>query len=81
MTTLGNAAGAQVHACNCMYGTQDPRCCIARARRRELEEAWRLGREGKPLPPEKEPVTLPNWGTIGAIQPATQDPDQKDSHA
>ena len=43
------------HACNCMYGTQDPRCCIARARRRELEEAHRLGREGKPLPPVPEP--------------------------
>lgn len=41
------------HACNCAYGPQDPRCCIARARRAELEEAHRLGREGKPLPPER----------------------------
>ena len=44
-----------MHACNCMYGTNDPRCCVARAHRRELEEAHRLGREGKPLPPVDAP--------------------------
>lgn len=48
-------------SCNCQYGPQDPRCCIARARRRELEEAWRLGREGKPLPPEDKPIPLFKW--------------------
>ncbi|TDO18112.1 hypothetical protein EV580_1294 [Mycobacterium sp. BK086] len=42
-------------ACNCAYGPQDPRCCIAKARRAELEEAHRLGREGKPLPEDREP--------------------------
>lgn len=56
--------------CNCMYGSQDPRCCIARSRRAELEEAWRLGREGKPLPPVPK-VGLSDWsgGTIqGSIK-------------
>lgn len=47
-----------MHACNCMYGTNDPRCCVARARRRELEEAHRLGREGKPLPPVEPPPSI-----------------------
>ncbi|BCP02512.1 hypothetical protein MINTM018_52810 (plasmid) [Mycobacterium intracellulare] len=49
-----------MHSCNCMYGTQDPRCCVAKARRRELEEAHRLGREGKPLPDER-PVRASSW--------------------
>lgn len=52
-----------IHACNCMYGAQDPRCCIARAQRTALEEAHRLGREGKPLPPVKPPMTLDNWSS------------------
>lgn len=50
-------------ACNCMYGTMDARCCVNRARRRELEEAHRLGREGKPLPPAENEFKLPpSWG-------------------
>ncbi|GAS98792.1 RING finger membrane protein [Mycolicibacterium canariasense] len=61
------AAGG--HVCNCAYGPADPRCCIARARRRELEEAHRLGREGKPLPPQGAPLSAPNWATETADRP------------
>lgn len=43
--------------CNCAHGASDPRCCIARARRAELVEAHRLGREGKPLPDEQPPLS------------------------
>lgn len=49
------------HACNCAYGPSDPRCCIAKARRAELEEAHRLGREGKPLPEQKPRTLDPDW--------------------
>lgn len=55
--------GQQAHACNCAYGPADPRCCIVKARRRELEEAHRLGREGKPLPSADGPASIPNWPT------------------
>lgn len=48
-------------ACNCQYGSQDARCCINRARRQELEEAHRLGREGKPLPEDDTPVGDISW--------------------
>lgn len=41
----------ETFACNCMYGSNDPRCCIAKAERTAREEAHRLGRQGKPLPP------------------------------
>lgn len=53
---------SETRACNCMYGTNDPRCCIARAQRRALEEAHRLGCEGKPLPPVEEPPAT-SWLT------------------
>ncbi|MCV7255361.1 hypothetical protein H7J86_24665 [Mycobacterium hackensackense] len=61
-------APAGGHACNCAFGPADPRCCIVQARRRELEEAHRLGREGKPLPPETATAS-PNWGSSTADQP------------
>ena len=54
---------ANEHTCNCAYGPADPRCCIAKARRRELEEAHRLGREGKPLPPDDGPAATQHWPT------------------
>lgn len=51
--------------CNCMYGPNDARCCIARARRQELEDAHRLGREGKPLPPINAPP--PSIAALNAV--------------
>lgn len=44
------------HACNCAFGPQDPRCCIAKAQRRVIEDAHRLGRQGKPLPEQSGPL-------------------------
>lgn len=54
-----------MYVCNCMYGPNDQRCCIARAHRHELEEAYRLGREGKPLPAEGK-VPPPSIARINA---------------
>lgn len=42
-----SAALENTHACNCAHGTDDARCCINRARRKELVDAW--VRDGKPL--------------------------------
>lgn len=52
-----------VHACNCQYGTQDPRCCIRRAQRRHDEEVWEMGRQGIPLPEEK-PTADAIWQAV-----------------
>lgn len=52
------------YSCNCAYGTQDPRCCVAKARRAELEEAHRLGREGEPLPGPGQPIRANGWFDI-----------------
>jgi hypothetical protein len=52
------------YTCNCMYGERDPRCCIARARRAELEEAHRLGREGKPLPERQSAPSIAEANVI-----------------
>lgn len=49
------------YSCNCAYGTQDPRCCVTKARRVELEEAHRLGRRGEPLPDQDRPASARNW--------------------
>lgn len=58
-------------ACNCMYGSRDPRCCIARARRQELVEAHRLGAAGIPLPPVDEPP--PSIAHLNAINNGVND--------
>lgn len=54
------------YSCNCAYGTTDPRCCVAKARRAELEEAHRLGREGKPLPEADRLTKAQGWRKGGS---------------
>jgi hypothetical protein len=49
-------AAEHTHACNCQFGPQDPRCCIAKAQRRVVEDAHRFGRQGIPLPEKPGPL-------------------------
>jgi hypothetical protein len=68
-----------IHACNCAYGTDDPRCCVARAQREHDRKIWEMGRRGEPLPPEPDPSKSKSssWtdaaDSFGTISEATDD--------
>lgn len=57
--TMTVSSSGTASACNCMYGTADPRCCINRARRQQLENAWEMGRRGEPLPDHSYHIPVP----------------------
>jgi len=60
-----------------MYGPTDPRCCIARAQRRLLEEAWEMGRRGEPLPEVRYPPDLKlNFNPV----PPAEGPQQEEEN-
>ena len=59
------AAHGREYTCNCMYGTQDERCCINKAKQQELYNAWRAGRDGLscPKPAGTRPIGTDKWQT------------------